>query len=54
MREAGYLNPGSHWKNSPDPEQLPLKLKVFYRISGCKEFFEYAKDKDASFDPLKA
>ena len=40
LREAGYLKPGSHWKSSTDPEQLPWKPKVFYLISGCKEVIE--------------
>ena len=41
LRESGYLKPGSHWKSSTDPEQLPWNPKVFYHISGCKEFLEY-------------
>ena len=49
FRENGYLRPGSHWKSSADPKQLPWNPKVFYRISGCKEFFEYWQDNDASF-----
>ena len=49
LREGGYLKPGSHWKSSTDPKQLPWNPKVFYRISGCKEFFENLEDNDASF-----
>ena len=41
LREGGYLKPGSHWRSSTDPEQLPWKPKVFYLISGCKEVIEY-------------
>ena len=49
MRESGYLKPGSHWRSSNDPEQLPWKPKVFYFISGCKEVIEYwQKDNDSA------
>ncbi|WP_413677590.1 hypothetical protein [Prochlorococcus sp. MIT 0916] len=41
LRERGYLKPGSHWRSSNDPKQLPWKPKVFYFISGCKEVIEY-------------
>ena len=50
MRERGYLKPGSHWRSSNDPEQLPWKPRVFYSISGCKEVIDFWKDNDASFD----
>ena len=40
LREGGYLKPGSHWRSSTDPEQLPWKPKVFYLISGCKEVID--------------
>ena len=52
FRENGYLKPGSHWKSSADPKQLPWNPKVFYRISGCKEFLEYWQDNEASFDQI--
>ena len=49
MRERGYLKPGSHWRSSNDPKQLPWKPKVFYFISGCKEVIEYwQKNNDSS------
>ena len=32
LRESGYLKPGSHWRSSNDPNQLPWKPKVFYFI----------------------
>ena len=54
LREGGYLKPGSHWRSSTDPEQLPWKPKVFYRITGCKEVIEYWQDNDASFDQIAA
>ena len=54
LREMGYLRPGSHWRSSNDPEQLPWKPKVFYCISECKEVIEYWQDNDASFDQIAA
>ena len=41
LREMGDLKPGSHWKSSNDPDQLPWKPKVFYLVSGCKEVIDY-------------
>ena len=49
LRERGYLKPGSHWRSSNDPKQLPWKPKVFYCISGCKEVVEYLQKNDDSF-----
>ena len=49
LREMGYLKPGSHWRSSEDPNQLPWKPKVFYFISGCKEVVEYLQKNDDSF-----
>jgi len=49
LRESGYLKPGSHWRSSNDPKQLPWKPKVFYFISGCKEVVEYLQKNDDSF-----
>ena len=54
LRERGYLKPGSHWRSSNDPKQLPWKPKVFYRISGCKEIIEYWKNNDIAFDQISA
>ncbi len=54
LREQGYLKPGFHWRSSTDPEQLPWKPKVFYRISGCKEVIKCLKDKEAFLDQLAA
>ena len=54
LREAGYLKPGSHWKSSNDPKQLPWKPKVFYFISGCKEVIDFWKDKYSSFNQIAA
>ena len=48
LREGGYLKPGSHWRSSTDPEQLPWKPKVFYFIRGCKEVIEYWQNNDDS------
>ena len=48
MRERGYLKPGSHWRSSNDPEELPWKRKVFYFIRGCKEVIEYWQNIDDS------
>ena len=49
LRERGYLKPGSHWRSSNDPKQLPWKPKVFYFKSGCKEVVEYLQKNDDSF-----
>jgi len=54
LRERGFLKPGSHWRSSNDPKQLPWKPKVFYFISGCKEVVDYWKDKYAFFDQIVA
>ena len=54
MRERGYLKPGSHWRSSNDPKQLPWKPKVFYCIGGCKEVIDYWQKKDASFAQIAA
>ena len=37
LRERGYLKPGSHWRSSNDPKELPWKPKVFYSLSVCRE-----------------
>ena len=49
LRERGYLKPGSHWRSSNDPNQLPWKPKVLYFLSGCKEVIEYWQNIDDSF-----
>ena len=49
MREMGYLKPGSHWRSSNDPKQLPWKPKVFYCIRGCKEVIEICQDHEDYF-----
>ena len=49
MRERGYLKPGTHWRRSNDPKQLPWKPKVFYFIGGCKEVIEFLHSNDDSF-----
>tara|TARA_Y100001968_G_scaffold272209_1_gene264279 strand:- start:533 stop:775 length:243 start_codon:yes stop_codon:yes gene_type:complete len=49
LRERGYLKPGSHWRSSNEPMQLPWKPKVSYFISGCREVIEYCQNNDASF-----
>ena len=54
MRERGYLKPGSHWRSSNDPKQLPWKPKVLYFMGGCKDVIDYWKDKYASFDQIAA
>ena len=54
LREMGYLKPGSHWRSSNEPKQLPWKPKVFYRISGCKEVIEYWRQHDPSFTQIAA
>ena len=54
LREEGCLKPGSHWRSSNDPEQLPWKPKVFYLISGCKEVIEYFHNNNESFNEIAA
>ena len=54
LRERGCLKPGSHWRSSNDPNQLPWKPKVFYFISGCKEVIEYWQKNDHPFDQIAA
>ena len=54
LRERGYLKPGSHWRSSNDPNQLPWKPKVFYFISGCKEVIEYCQSNVAFLDQIAA
>ena len=49
MRERGYLRPGTHWRSSNDPKQLPWKPKVFYFIRGCKDVIEFLHSNDDSF-----
>ena len=49
LREMGYLKPGSHWRSSNEPRQIPWKPKVLYFISGCKEVVEYLQENDDSF-----
>ena len=54
FRERGYLKPGSHWKSSNEPEQLPWKPKVIYFLSECKEFIDYWRENCSSFDQISA
>ena len=54
LREVGILKPGSHWRSSNDPEQLPWKPKAFYRISGCKEVIEYCHNNESSSEKKAA
>tara|TARA_Y100001968_G_scaffold177307_1_gene162441 strand:- start:286 stop:528 length:243 start_codon:yes stop_codon:yes gene_type:complete len=54
LREVGYLKPGSHWRSSNDPSQLPWKPKVLYLISACNEVITYWQDNNAYFDQIVA
>ena len=54
LRERGYLKPGSHWRSSNEPKQLPWKPKVLYFILGCKEVIDCWNDKYTSFDKIAA
>ena len=54
LRERGILMPGSHWKSSNDPRQVPWKPKVLYFIRGCKEVLDNFKDNESSSDQLAA
>tara|TARA_B100000700_G_scaffold1261_1_gene1668 strand:+ start:2868 stop:3110 length:243 start_codon:yes stop_codon:yes gene_type:complete len=54
LRERGCLKPGSHWRSSNEPRQLPWKPKVLYSISGCKEVIEYCHNNANFFDQIEA
>ena len=54
LREMGYLKPGSHWRSSNEPRQIPWKPKVLYFISGCKKAIEYRQQNDASYERIAA
>ena len=54
LRERGYLKPGSHWRSSNEPKQLPWKPKVSYLVSNCKEVIEYLQQNDTSYNPIAA
>ncbi len=54
LREMGYLKPGSHWRSSNDPKQLPWKPKVFYLIGGCKAVVDSWKKNYVSSDQIAA
>tara|TARA_B100000965_G_scaffold161012_1_gene134165 strand:+ start:306 stop:548 length:243 start_codon:yes stop_codon:yes gene_type:complete len=54
LRERGYLKPGSHWRSSTDPAQLPWKPKAFYCLSGCKEVIELLLINQSSVDQIAA
>ena len=54
LREQGYLKPGSHWRSSSDPDQLPWKPKVFYRISCCREVVEHLENLDSPINQIAA
>ena len=41
FREQGLLQPGTHWKSSSDPDQLPWKPKVSYQIKWCRDAIEH-------------
>tara|TARA_Y100001968_G_C19378823_1_gene729198 strand:- start:562 stop:804 length:243 start_codon:yes stop_codon:yes gene_type:complete len=52
LRELGYLKPGTHWRSSLDPKQLPWSPKVVYQISGCREAIEDWKKDLVSSDQI--
>ena len=54
LREEGYLKPGSHWRSSTDPKQLPWKPKALYCINRCKEVVDCWKDNVTCFDQIAA
>ena len=54
LREMGFLKPGTHWKSSLDPKQLPWCPKVLYNIRCCKEFIEHWDKHDYSFSKIAA
>ena len=54
LRERGYLKPGTHWRSSNDPKQLPWNPKVFYFTSSCKEVIDSWNEKYSSSDHIAA
>ena len=52
LREEGYLKPGSHWRSSNDPDQLPWKPRALYRISRCREVIESCINNLLLFDQI--
>ena len=54
LRERGFLRPGTHWRSSADPGQIPWNPKVSYRINGCREVIKYMQANDASCDQMAA
>tara|TARA_B100000945_G_C19950770_1_gene398460 strand:- start:172 stop:414 length:243 start_codon:yes stop_codon:yes gene_type:complete len=54
LRKAGYLKPGSHWRSSTDPKQLPWNPKALYSVSRCKQVIECWMYNDSSLDQIAA
>ena len=55
LRELGYLRPGTHWRSSLDPKQLPWSPKVLYHTSSCTEIIEKREKNDSAvFDHMAA
>ena len=52
LRERGYLRPGTHWRSSADPGQIPWNPKVSYRINGCRDVIKYRQANDSSCDQM--
>ena len=54
LRERGYLKPGSHWRSSNEPKNIPWKPRVFYFVSGCKKVIEHCQMNDNFVDQVAA
>ncbi len=53
-RERGYLQPGTHWRSSPEDQPVPWKPKVIYHLRWCKEIIDYWKKEDSPISELAA
>ena len=47
-REIGYLQPGTHWRSSPEAQLNPWSPEVIYHLRWCKEKMEYWKNHGAN------
>ena len=53
-RKVGYLRPGTHWRRSPEENQLHWEPKVIYHLRWCKEVIEYWEKHDAPISKIVA
>ncbi len=53
-REVGYLKPGTHWRSSPDGQEIPWSPEVLYHLHWCKEEMDYWRAHDAPISNIAA